>query len=94
MNKRHEAALQDFIDEFVYKGFAEVSREKLLKCWYGQERMSKKIWLDIESRLPEDALGEDYEVLYWADYIAIFDKTACMTLSARGKVMPEDGPDK
>lgn len=81
MSKRHTANILNFIDEAIFTGVAEVSKELLVKCWYGQDRMSKTIWRDIVGKLPEDCDVNDYSIFEWADKIVMIDKTCLHDLS-------------
>lgn len=49
MLKRHDDALMAHIDQLARLGWAELQRWQLL-LWYEQQRVTKRIWRDIEDR--------------------------------------------
>lgn len=78
---RYEANIRNLIDEVMFRGYAKVSKELLVKCWYGQERMSKSVWRDIAEKFPEDASPEEYQVFEWGDDILIIEKECCQSMA-------------
>ena len=83
MIARHEANIRNIVDEVYAHGYAKVSKDLLVKVWYGQDRMSKNIWKDIISKLPEDMNAEDYQVFEWNDDILIIEKACCTALEVK-----------
>ena len=81
MNTRYESNIRNFIDEVVHRGYAKISKEMLVKCWYGQDRMSKTVWRDIVSKFPEDAKPEEYQIFEWSDDIILIEKECLSELS-------------
>ena len=58
MQKRHENALVDLLEQVAYERYASVSKWRIAR-WYGQERFSINIrrdlrerWSDMASELP------------------------------------------
>jgi len=49
MQKRHENALYDLLEQVAYEGYAAVAKWRVAR-WYGQERFSVGIRRDIRER--------------------------------------------
>lgn len=49
MQKRHENALYDLLEQVAYEGYSSVEKWRLTR-WYGQERFSVGIRRDIRTR--------------------------------------------
>lgn len=56
MKKRHENALNDFLERVAYEGFATVDKWQITR-WYEQERFSINIRRDVKARW-EDLASE------------------------------------
>ena len=83
MITRHEANIRNMIDELEILGHARVSKDLLVKAWYGQARDSKTIWKDIASKFPEDMKPKHYAVFEWNDDIVIVEKACCKSFEEK-----------
>ena len=52
MERRHEWALMNRIEEALLNGCAHIT-EKELKLWYGAQRLGISIWRDLRNRWHE-----------------------------------------
>lgn len=79
MQKRYENALNDFLEQVAYEGYASVEKWRLIR-WYEQERFSVGIRQDIRTRLAE-LIGED---------VVFADVAGQIILMLEGKLLKKD----
>ena len=60
MQKRHENALNDLLEQVAYEGYGVVKKWKLSR-WYGQERFSVGIRRDVNERWSDLASEWEWE---------------------------------
>lgn len=71
MAKRHNDIIKNAFEIAAAEGFAQLSKELLVKFIYGQERLSLNIFDDLKSYVPEDWKPEDFILTDWGGKIHI-----------------------